>query len=100
MHPKEKPIAWVGMFMLLKGTPRRHLSHAYVNAWSSKASGGGSRTTTATGTRTSSEAVVERAAQGPPAHEPESGDPAERLPRPRHPDRAEYAHLWEQVKAA
>ena len=22
MHPKEKPIAWVGMFMLLKGTPR------------------------------------------------------------------------------
>ena len=22
MHPKEKPIAWVGMMMLLKGTPR------------------------------------------------------------------------------
>src|SRR5438132_1242545 len=38
MHPKEKPIAWVGMFMLLKGTPRPHLAHAYVNAWSSKRS--------------------------------------------------------------
>ena len=39
MHPKEKPIAWVGMFMLLKGSPRRHLAHAYVDAWSSKKSG-------------------------------------------------------------
>src|SRR2546421_3845835 len=38
MHPKEKPIAWVGMFMLLKGTSRRHLAHAYVDAWSSKRS--------------------------------------------------------------
>jgi spermidine/putrescine transport system substrate-binding protein len=39
MHPKEKPIAWVGMFMLLKDTPRFHLAHAYVDAWSSKRSG-------------------------------------------------------------
>ena len=38
MRPKEKPIAWVGMFMLLKGTPRQGLAHAYVNAWSSKRS--------------------------------------------------------------
>jgi spermidine/putrescine-binding protein len=35
MRPKELPIAWVGMFMLLKGTPRFHLAHAYVDAWSS-----------------------------------------------------------------
>src|SRR6266571_330728 len=35
MRPKEKPVAWVGMFMLLKGTPRPHLAHAYVDAWSS-----------------------------------------------------------------
>src|SRR5256886_4258208 len=35
MHPKEKPVAWVGMLMLLKGTPRYRLAHAYVNAWSS-----------------------------------------------------------------
>jgi spermidine/putrescine transport system substrate-binding protein len=39
MHPKEKPIAWVGMFMLLKGSPRPRLAHAYVDAWSSKKSG-------------------------------------------------------------
>ena len=39
MHPKEKPIAWVGMFMLLKGTPRPHLAHAYVDAWSSAQAG-------------------------------------------------------------
>lgn len=41
MHPavkKQRPIAWVGMFMLLNGTPRPDLAHAYVNAWSSKAS--------------------------------------------------------------
>ena len=39
MRPKEKPISWVGMFMLLKGTPRPKLAHAYVNAWTSKKSG-------------------------------------------------------------
>ena len=39
MHPKEKPIAWVGMFMLLKGTERPDLAHAYVDAWSSTRSG-------------------------------------------------------------
>ena len=39
MHPKEKPIAWVGNFMLLKGSPRPHLAHAYVDAWSSATSG-------------------------------------------------------------
>src|SRR6266849_1783226 len=36
MHPKEKPIAWVGMMMLLKGTPRYRLAHSYADAWSSK----------------------------------------------------------------
>jgi spermidine/putrescine transport system substrate-binding protein len=39
MHPKEKPIAWVGMFMLLKGSSRPQLAHAYVDAWSSAKSG-------------------------------------------------------------
>src|SRR5207248_5375410 len=39
MHPKEKPIAWVGMFMLLKVTSRPQLAHAYVDAWSSAKSG-------------------------------------------------------------
>ena len=35
MHPKEKALAWVGMFMLRKGTSRPNLAHAYVDAWSS-----------------------------------------------------------------
>src|ERR671936_241946 len=35
MRPKEKPLAWVGMFMLLKSSPRPKLAHAYVDAWSS-----------------------------------------------------------------
>src|SRR5436305_1733817 len=35
MRPREKPVAWVGMFMVLKGSPRRRLAHAYVDAWSS-----------------------------------------------------------------
>lgn len=39
MHPKEKPIAWVGMFMLLKGSSRPQLAHAYVDSWSSAKSG-------------------------------------------------------------
>jgi len=39
MHPKEKPIAWVGMFMLLNGSSRPDLAHSYVNAWSSAKSG-------------------------------------------------------------
>ena len=39
MRPKEKPIAWVGMFMLLNGTSRPQLAHAYVDAWSSAKSG-------------------------------------------------------------
>ena len=39
MYPKEKPISWVGMFMLLEGTSRYNLAHAYVDAWSSRKSG-------------------------------------------------------------
>jgi len=39
MHPREKPVAWVGMFMLLKGSSRPQLAHAYVDAWSSAKSG-------------------------------------------------------------
>ena len=35
MRPKELPVAWVGMLMLGKGTPRRKLAHAYADAWSS-----------------------------------------------------------------
>ena len=101
MHPKEKPIAWVGMFMLLKGTPRYHLAHAYVDAWSSARSakwlednyGYGHANTLA---RPSSGDLLHalqltnpRAVTEPNAHLDRD------IPR-----RALYAKLWEEVKAA
>jgi spermidine/putrescine transport system substrate-binding protein len=101
MHPKEKPIAWVGMFMLLKGSSRPHLAHAYVNAWSSKASGQWLENNYGYGhanvqARPSSSALLKalqltnpKAVTMPNAH----------LDRDI-PQRATYAHLWEQVKAA
>jgi spermidine/putrescine transport system substrate-binding protein len=39
MFPKEKSLAWIGMFMLLTGSPRPKLAHAYADTWSSRASG-------------------------------------------------------------
>jgi spermidine/putrescine-binding protein len=101
MHPREKPVAWVGMFMLLKNTPRRHLAHAYVDAWSSKHSGKwlednygyGHANTQA---RPSSSQLLKalqltnpRAVTLPNAY----------LDRDI-PQRPLYAHLWEQVKAS
>src|SRR5881394_1505230 len=96
MHPKEKPVAWVGMFMLLQGTPRHDLAHAYVNAWSSARSakwlednyGYGHANTLA---RPSSSDLLHalkltnpRAVTEPNAHLDRD------IPR-----RAEYAKLWE-----
>jgi spermidine/putrescine transport system substrate-binding protein len=101
MHPREKPVAWVGMFMLLKGTPRPHLAHAYVDAWSSKHSGKwlednygyGHANTQA---RPSSSQLLKalqltnpRAVTLPNAHLDHD-----------IPQRPLYAHLWEQVKAS
>jgi spermidine/putrescine transport system substrate-binding protein len=104
MHPsvgKQKPIAWVGMFMLLKGTPRPDLAHAYVNAWSSAASGkwlednygyGHSNTLA----RPSSSDLL-RALQltNPRAVTLPNAYLDRDVPR-----RALYAKLWEEVKAA
>jgi spermidine/putrescine transport system substrate-binding protein len=101
MHPKEKPIAWVGMFMLLQGSPRAQLAHDYVNAWSSTKSakwlednyGYGEANTLA---RPSSSDLLHalqltnpRAVTEPNAH----------LDRDI-PQRALYARIWEQVKAS
>jgi spermidine/putrescine transport system substrate-binding protein len=104
MHPsvgKQKPIAWVGMFMLLQGTPRPHLSHAYVNSWSSAASGKwlednygyGHANTLA---RPSSSDLL-RALQltNPQAVTQPNAYLDRDVPR-----RALYAKLWEEVKAA
>ena len=101
MHPKEKPIAWVGMFMLLKGSSHPQLAHAYVDAWSSAKSakwlednyGYGHANTLA---RPSSSDLLHalkltnpRAVTEPNAHLDRD------IPR-----RALYAKMWEEVKAA
>ena len=102
MHPKEKPIAWVGMLMLCKGTPRPQLAHAYADAWSSASSakwlednyGYGHANTMA---RPASSDLLTRAA----ADEPEGRHGAERPPRPRHPAaRRSTPAAWEEVKAS
>jgi spermidine/putrescine transport system substrate-binding protein len=101
MSPKEKPVAWVGMFMLLKGSPRPKLAHAYVDAWVSTKSGkwlednygyGHSNTLA----RPSS-ADLARVLQ---ISNPKAvGLPNAYLDRDI-PRRAVYARMWEEVKAA
>jgi spermidine/putrescine transport system substrate-binding protein len=101
MHPREKPIAWVGMFMLLKGTTRPHLAHAYVDAWSSKSSGEWLENNYGYGhaniqARPTSAALAKAFQLENPK--------AVTLPNAYLdrdiPQRATYAHLWEQVKAS
>jgi spermidine/putrescine transport system substrate-binding protein len=101
MRPKEKPVAWVGMFMLLKNTPRFKLAHAYVDAWSSSKSakwlednyGYGHANTKA---RPASSDLL-RALQI--ANPRAVAEPNAHLDRDI-PRRAVYAHVWEQVKAS
>src|SRR5437764_4254232 len=101
MHPREKPIAWVGMFMLLKGTPRPQLAHAYVDAWSSAKSakwlednyGYGHANTVA---RPSSSDLLRALQLTNPKAVTEPNAHLDRdIPR-----RATYARLWEEVKAS
>jgi spermidine/putrescine-binding protein len=101
MRPKEKPVAWVGMLMLLKGSPRPKLAHAYVDAWSSAQSGKwlednygyGHANTLA---RPSSSDLL-RALQltNPRAVTLPNAYLDRDIPR-----RAVYARMWEEVKAA
>jgi spermidine/putrescine-binding protein len=104
MHPsvgKEKPIAWVGMFMLLKDSPRPELAHAYVDAWSSKKSaewlednyGYGHANTEA---RPSSSDLLKALQITDPRA---VGLPNAYLDR-NIEQRSTYARLWEEVKAA
>jgi spermidine/putrescine transport system substrate-binding protein len=101
MHPKEKPIAWIGMLMLVKGTSRYEHAHAFADAWSSKQSaawlednyGYGHSNTQA---RPKSSDLLRalqltnpRAVSEPNAHIDRN---VER--------RALYAKLWEEVKAS
>jgi spermidine/putrescine-binding protein len=101
MRPKEKPIAWVGMFMLLKGSPRPGLAHAYVDAWSSTRSakwlednyGYGHANTHAR--PASSDLLKALQLTNPRA----VTEPAAHLDRDI-PRRAVYARMWEEVKAS
>ena len=101
MRPKEKPVAWVGMFMLLKGTPRPKLAHAYVNAWSSKKSAAwlednyGYGHANVLARPASSDLLKALQLTNPKA----VTEPAAHLDRDI-PRRAVYAKAWEQVKAS
>jgi len=101
MRPREKPVAWVGMFMLLKDTPRKRLAHAYVDTWSSKKSakwlednyGYGHANVLA---RPSSSDLLKALQLTNPKAVTE---PYAHLDRDI-PRRATYARLWEEVKAS
>ena len=101
MFPKEKPISWVGMFMLLKNTPRPRLAHAYVDAWSSLKSaewlennyGYGHANTKA---RPSSSDLLKALKLGNPKA---VAEPNAHLDRDT-PRRDVYIRMWEQVKAS
>jgi spermidine/putrescine-binding protein len=101
MRPKELPVAWVGMLMLGKGTPRRKLAHAYADAWSSTPSakwlennyGYGHANTKA---RPSSSDLLRALQLTNPKAVTEPNAHLDRdIPR-----RAVYARKWEEVKAS
>ncbi len=101
MLPKEGPIAWVGMLMLLKGTPRPQLAHAFVDTWSSAKSGKwlednygyGHANTLAR--PASSELLRALNLTNPKA----LAEPNAHIDRDV-PRRALYAKLWQEVKAS
>ena len=101
MSPKEKPVAWVGMLMLLKGSPRPKLAHAYVDAWSSAKSGKWLEDNYGYGHANTlarpSSADLARVLQI--ANPKAVGLPNAYLDRDI-PRRAVYARMWEEVKAA
>ena len=101
MRPKEKPIAWVGMLMLLKGSPRPNLAHAYANAWSSAASAKWLEDNYGYGHAN----TLARPASSDLLHALQLTNPkAVTLPNAYLdrdiPRRAVYARYWEEVKAA
>src|SRR3954470_18606230 len=101
MRPKEKPIAWVGMLMLLQGTPRPQLAHAYANAWSSASSAKWLEDNYGYGHAN----VVARPSSSDLLHALQLTNPRAVTEPAAHldrdiPRRAVYARMWEQVKAS
>jgi spermidine/putrescine transport system substrate-binding protein len=104
MHPavaKQRPIAWVGMFMLLNGSSRPDLAHAYVDAWSSAKSGKwlednyGYGHSNLLARPSSSDLLQALQLTNPHAVTWPNAYLDRDVPR-----RAVYAKLWEEVKAA
>jgi hypothetical protein len=87
--------------MLLKGTPRPHLAHAYVNAWSSKQSGGWLEDNYGYGhANTLARPASKTLAKAFQLDNPKAVTlPNAYLDR-NIANRALYAKTWEQVKAA
>ena len=86
MHPKEKPIAWVGMFMLLKGSPRPQLAHCLRQRLELDEVGEVARGQLRLRPREhDGPPIVERPAARAAADQPAGRHGAERAPRPRHP---------------
>ena len=101
MYPRERPISWIGMFMLLKGTSRSNLAHAYADAWSSAKSGRWLEDNYGYGhanlkARPSSSDLLRALKLGDPKAVAEPNAHIDRdVPR-----RALYAKLWQEVKAS
>jgi spermidine/putrescine transport system substrate-binding protein len=101
MHPKEKPIAWVGMFMLLAGSPRPKLAHAYVDSWSSTGSAKWLEDNYGYGHAN----IVARPSSSDLLHALQITNPKAVTEPNAHldrdiPRRAVYAKAWEEVKAS
>ena len=101
MRPKEKPISWVGMFMLLQGSPRTQLAHDYVNAWSSTTSAKWLEDNYGYGEAN----IVARPASSDLLHALQLTNPRAVAEPNAHldrdiPQRALYARTWEEVKAS
>ncbi len=86
MMPREKPLAWIGMLMLLKGSPRPKLAHAFADALEldnkREVAGGQLRLRSRERSR---EAVVERSLACSQARRPERPRASQRVHRPPHP---------------
>ena len=101
MKPKEGALAWIGMLMLGKDTPRPKLAHAYADAWSSKQSGSWLEDNYGYGHANllakpkSNDLLKALKLNDPKAVAEPNSHPDRDVPR-----RALYNKLWEEVKAS
>ena len=104
MHPKERPLSWVGMLHAAARARRAStLAHAYVDAWSSRQVGEvarGQLRATGHANTTAQPAVAATCCKALQLDNPKSvGEPHAHIDRDI-PRRALYAKLWDEVKAS